>query len=48
MLYKLEIKTEIIIVSGHCKGVDMLAERYAKENNYTIELYKAEWNKYGK
>lgn len=40
--------TEIVILSGHCKGVDMLAEQYAYDNGYTLEIYKADWNKYGK
>lgn len=38
----------LIFVSGGCKGADMLGERYAKENGFKIERYKADWNKYGK
>ncbi len=41
-------KYEIIIVSGGCKGADMLGERYAKENRFKIERYIADWDKYGK
>lgn len=39
---------EIIIVSGGCNGADMIGELYAKENNFIIERYPAQWNKYGK
>jgi hypothetical protein len=36
------------IVSGGANGADTLAERYAKENNIPIEVYKPDWNKHGK
>ncbi|MBQ8538797.1 MAG: DUF2493 domain-containing protein [Ruminococcus sp.] len=39
---------EIIIVSGGCKGADMLGERYAREQNLQIERYCAQWDLYGK
>lgn len=38
----------LIFVSGGCKGADMLGERYAKENGFEIERYKADWEKHGK
>jgi len=38
---------ELIFVSGNCSGADRLGEQYAKEKGYPIELYPAEWNKYG-
>ena len=38
----------IVIVSGGCAGADMLGERYAKENGYSIDRYPAEWKEYGK
>lgn len=38
----------IVIVSGGCAGADLLGERYAKENGYSIDRYPAEWKKYGK
>lgn len=41
-------ENEIIILSGGCSGADKIGERYALENGYKIELYKAEWNKYGR
>ncbi len=41
-------KYELVFVSGGCRGADMLGEHYARENNFQIERYKAEWRKYGK
>lgn len=45
-----KIKTEytLIFVSGTCKGADSLGERYALENNYGLEKYPAEWDKFGR
>ncbi len=37
----------LIFLSGGCRGADMLGERFAKENEYEIEYYPAEWDKYG-
>jgi hypothetical protein len=36
------------IISGTCKGADLLGERYAKENNIDIVRFPAKWNTYGK
>lgn len=36
------------IVSGGAHGADSLAERYAKENNIPIKVFKADWDMYGK
>lgn len=36
------------IVSGGARGADKLAELFAKENKIPIEIYKAEWENYGK
>ena len=41
-------KSEITILSGHCKGTDLMAERYAKEKGLVLEIYPADWKKYGK
>lgn len=38
----------IEIISGHAKGVDTLAENYAKINNYPCKIFPANWDKYGK
>lgn len=40
----LQNKTDIVIMSGGAKGADALGERYAKENNYPVEKYEADWN----
>ncbi len=39
---------ELVIVSGHCRGADMLGEKNAQENQFPIEYCPAEWEKYGK
>jgi hypothetical protein len=36
------------IISGGAKGVDALGEEYAKNNDIPLEIFPAEWNKYGK
>lgn len=38
----------LIFISGNCIGADKLGERYAKENGFAIEIYPAEWKRYGK
>ena len=44
------IKTRynLIFLSGGCQGADSLGERYAQENGYKVELYPADWVKFGK
>lgn len=39
---------DIIIISGGCRGADILGERYAMENGFKIERYPADWQKYGR
>ncbi|MBQ4316605.1 MAG: DUF2493 domain-containing protein [Oscillospiraceae bacterium] len=39
---------EICILSGHCSGVDAMAEEYAAEHGLKVKLYPAEWARYGK
>jgi len=41
-------QTNIEIVSGTCRGADLLGEQYAKERGYKIAQFPADWNKYGK
>lgn len=36
------------VISGGARGVDKLGELYAKTNNIDIELFPANWDKYGK
>lgn len=35
------------VVSGDYRGVDKLAERYAKENNLPYKPFPADWEKHG-
>ena len=47
----LEIKrmvNDIQIVSGGARGADSLGERYAAEKGYHLQLFNADWEKYGK
>lgn len=36
------------IVSGRARGADSLGERFALEQGIPIDLYPADWKKYGK
>ncbi len=47
-LSELVKKYELIILSGGCRGADMLGEMYAEERNIKIERYTAQWGLYGK
>lgn len=44
------IKNEytLIFLSGDCCGADKIGEKYAIEKGHKIEIYPAEWEKYGK
>lgn len=44
----IQIGWDVEIVSGTAKGADQLGERFAKENNYKLKQFPADWNKYGK
>lgn len=39
---------ETEIVSGTCKGADLLGEKLAKKNNVNIKQFPADWNTHGK
>ena len=41
-------EANIIIVSGHAKGADTLGEKYANDEKFDLEIYPAEWKKFGK
>ncbi len=45
---KIRNEYKLIILSGHCKGTDLLGERYAAENGFEVELYPADWKQYGR
>ena len=38
----------VIIVSGTANGADKLGERYAKENDLQIDMFPADWDKWGR
>lgn len=48
LIQNIRTQYNIIIVSGGCRGVDAMAERYAKENNLKCEIHFADWNRFGK
>lgn len=43
-----EYKYKIVIVSGCAKGADSMAIAYAKDHDYEIKKFPAEWDKLGK
>lgn len=43
-----EWDNEITVVSGCARGADKLGERYAQEHRLSLDLYPAEWEKFGK
>ena len=38
---------QIVVLSGHCRGVDLMGEAYAKTKGYTVEVHPADWQRYG-
>lgn len=36
------------IISGTARGADQLGEQFAKEENYLLSKFPADWDKYGK
>jgi len=36
------------VISGGARGADALGERWASENNIPLQIFKADWNHYGK
>ena len=43
-LSRIRHEYDIIILSGHCSGADMMAERYAQENGFELEEFPADWS----
>ena len=37
------VNYEVIIMSGHAKGADLLGERFAEEHGLKLEVYLADW-----
>jgi hypothetical protein len=40
--------SNIIIVSGHARGADFYGEKYAQDEGFDLEIYPAQWDKFGK
>ena len=40
--------SNIIVVSGHAREKDTLGEKYAQDEGFTLEIYPAQWKKFGK
>lgn len=47
VLQNLKNQGEIVIIHGGCRGVDLLADRYAREHKYKCLVFNADWNTYG-
>jgi hypothetical protein len=45
--YLLNNSKEVQIVSGGANGADKLGERYAKENNFYLKVFHADWEAFG-
>lgn len=41
-------KCNVVIVSGGARGADTLGEKYAKDEGFDLEIYPAQWKKFGK
>lgn len=37
------VNHDVIIMSGHAKGADLLGERFAEEHGLKLEVYPADW-----
>jgi len=42
------VRREDTIISGGAKGADALGEQFAERNGLELDVYPAEWDKYGK
>ena len=41
-------RTDIEIVSGGAAGADFLAERYANDRGFPLQVFPPDWSRYGK
>lgn len=39
---------EVVIVSGHCRGADVMAEQFGEECGIRVITFPADWDKHGK
>ena len=40
--------SDVTLLSGGCRGADLLAEQYASERGIPVERHLPEWDKYGR
>lgn len=48
MDYLLQNKDNVAVICGEARGADSLGKRYAKERNYEVRSYPADWDAHGK
>lgn len=48
IISNLDKQKEIEIVSGGANGADKLGEKFAIKYNYTLKIFNAKWDEYGK
>ena len=41
-------KGQIVVISGHCDGADLMGEQYARIKGYAVEVHLADWTRYGR
>jgi|SRR3972149_3405283 len=42
------LSSDTVIITGGCRGADSIAEFVAKQLKMTVEVFPAEWKKYGR
>jgi len=43
----IDVENITLIISGGARGIDMLAERYARANDISVKIFYPEYEKYG-
>lgn len=38
----------IVVISGHARGADLSGEKYASDMGFDLEIFPADWKKFGK
>jgi len=46
--FEKSIPKDSVIIHGGAKGADSIADSIARKLGFKVEVYKAEWDKYGK
>lgn len=45
---KIKQGLQIVIISGHARGADLLGEKFARLNGHSCEQYPADWETHGR